>query len=145
MSSNVGKSEFLAKFQKAAPTFNLYGSKILIERVELGEIKSSGGIILAQSGATSAQLKMQSPHIAIVLATGRGYYDADSKTYEPLEVVPGNVVMLNSLGIQYYSTLPGSINYSNQRVGLTTEADIQMIFKDLAAFDEYVKAINEEA
>lgn len=145
MSSDASKSEFLEKFKKAAHTFNLYGSKILIERVEMGEVKTQGGIILAQSGATSAQFKMQQPHIAIVLATGKGYFDADLKAYEPLEVVPGNVVMLNSMGVQYYSTLPGSVSYNNQRIGLTTEADIQMIFKDVEAFDEYVKVINEKA
>lgn len=143
--SSIGKSEFLGKFQKAASTFSLYGSKILVERVEMGEVKTQGGIILAQSGATSAQFKSQMPHIAIVLATGRGYFDAEGKTYEPLEVVPGNVIMINSLGVQYYSTLPGSVNYNNQKIGLTTESDIQMIFKDMEAFEAYVKAINEDA
>lgn len=138
------KSEFLGKFKNAAKTFDLYGSKILVERVELGEVKTQGGIILAHVGAKEAQFKMQQPHIAIVLATGKGYFQAEDKTYEPLEVEPGNIVMLNSLGVQYYSTLPGSTSYNNQKIGLTTESDIQMIFKDAEAFEAYVKALNEE-
>lgn len=136
-------SEFLPKFQKAAGTFKLYGSKVLVERVELGEVKTAGGIILAHSGAKEAQFKMQQPLIAVVLATGQGYFEADSKTYEPLEVRPGNVVMLNSMGVQFYSTLPGSTSYNNQKLGLTTESDIQMIFEDMSAFEAYLKALNE--
>lgn len=139
-------SEYLAKFEKAQGTFRLYGSKVLVERVEQGEVKTAGGIIIAEtSNPHSAQFKMQKPHVAIVLATGSGYFDAEAKTYEPLEVRPGNVVMLNSMGVQYYSTLPGSNSYNNQKIGLTTESDIQMIFEDMAAFEAYSKALNEPA
>jgi len=137
-------SEFLNKFKKAADKFNLYGSKILVERVELGEVTTKGGIILAHSGAREQQFKSQMPLIAVVLATGKGYFDADSKSYEPLEVRPGNVIMLNSMGVQFFSTLPGSMNYNNQKIGLTTESDIQMIFESMEQFEEYAKVINEE-
>jgi co-chaperonin GroES (HSP10) len=138
------KSEFLGRFEKAAGTFKLYGSKILVERMEQAEVKSAGGIILAHTGQKEAQFKLQMALIATVLATGNGYYDAESRSYEPLEVKPGNVVMLNTNGVQFYSTLPGSTSYNNQKIGLTTESDIQMIFEDLEAFNAYVKALNNE-
>ena len=132
-------SNYLSKFQEAKQTFELYGNKILVERLDTGEVKTAGGIIIAENSATRPDLKLTKPHVAIVVATGKGYYDSETDSYLPLELQPGNIVILNSLGVQYYSVLPGSPSYSNNVIGITTEADVQMTFKDVEAFKQYVK------
>lgn len=133
------KSEYLGKFKEAVNTFQLFGNRILVERVDMGEAKTAGGIIIVESQKTRPDLQLQKPHIAIVLAIGKGYFDADENSYEELEVKPGNIVMLNSSGVMYYSMLPGASNYTANTVGITDEGNVQMVFKDKEAFEAYAK------
>lgn len=138
----LSKIEYLASFKEAAGTFKLYGSKILVERLDTGEVKTKGGLIIADSDKVRSDLRTQKPHVAVVLAVGEGYYDAESKTYLPLEVKPGNIVIISNVGAQYYSLLPGLSNYTSNKVGISTEGDVQMIFEDMERFQEYAKIIN---
>lgn len=135
------KSEYLEKFKKAGEFFELYGNKMLVERLDSGEVKTAGGIIISEATNIRADLKLQKPAVCMVLAVGKGYYDSSNNSYQPLDTVPGNVVILNSLGVQFYSVLPGSPSYSNNTVGITTEADIQMTFKDMDAYNAYVNSM----
>lgn len=139
------QSKYLESFKRAEGTFKLYGSKILVERLELGEATTKGGLIIAEAPNTRQDLKLQKPHIATVLAVGEGYYDAETKSYLPLEVKPGNVVILNSLGVQYYSVVPGATGYTGNKIGMTTEDVVQMVFENIEQFQAYEKALNEEA
>lgn len=133
------KSQYLAQFEQNAKYFKLQGNKILIERIELGEVRTAGGLIIAESPNLRQDLKLQKPHLAVVLAVGTGYYDAETRSYEPLEVKPGNVVILNANGVQYYSLLPGLANYTANKVGLTTEGDVQLVFDSIEVFETYQK------
>lgn len=134
--------QYLNKFQEASKMFTLTGNKLLIERLDVGEVKTAGGLFLTESKDTRADLRLQKPHIAIVVAVGQGYYDSESKTYTEMDVKPGNIVVVNSIGVQYYSVLPGIASYTNNQLGLTTENDVQMTFKDLEAFQNYSKVMS---
>lgn len=135
------QSEYLNKFKNGSEFFNLLGNKLLVERLDSGEVKTAGGIIVAETSAVRADLRLQKPAICMVLATGNGYYDADKDEYLPLDVKPGNVVILNTMGIQFYSVLPGSPSYTGNTVGMTTEADVQIVFKDTEAYNKYLDAM----
>lgn len=136
------KPEYLEKFKEAAGSFQLFGNKILIERMELGEVRTAGGLIVADTSSVRSDLRMQKPHLGVVLAVGPGYYDADENKYQPLDVQPGNIVIISSVGVQYYSLLPGSSSYNSNKVGITTESDVQMRFADLEAFNNYSKIMS---
>lgn len=132
---------YLGTFKKAASYFELSGNKILIERLELGEVKSAGGIIMVENTKMHSDLKLHKPLIAIVLAVGKGYFDATDNSYTPLEVEPGNIVILNANGASFFSVVPGLANYSANKIGLTTESDIQITFKTLRDYEDYVEAL----
>jgi co-chaperonin GroES (HSP10) len=131
------KSLYLEAFKRAEGTFKLYGSKILIERLDTGEVKTKSGLIIAESSSVRSDLRLQKPHVAMVLAVGSGYFDSETKEYTPLEVKPGNIVVVSSIGAQYYSLLPGLSDYSANKVGLTTEGDVQIIFESIEEFNKY--------
>lgn len=135
------KVQYTEQFKEASKFFTLFGNKLLVERIDIGEVKTQGGIILTEATNTRSDLKLQKPHVAVVLARGQGYYDAEKRGYEPLEVEVGNVVLINSVGVHYYSTLPGAAKYSGNKVGITTEGDLQMVFKDIKAFKQYAAAM----
>lgn len=133
--------QYLNKFREVSNLFTLTGNKLLIERLDLGEVKTAGGLFIAETSNTRVDLKLQKPHVGVVIAVGEGYFDADTKEYTPLDVKVGNVVIINSIGCQYYATLPGISNYSNNQIGLTSESDVQMRFKDLETFQKYAEGL----
>jgi len=135
------KLEYAAGFKEAGKFFKLIGNKLLVERIDVGEIKTKGGLIIGDAHNIRQDLKIQKPHVGVVVAVGEGYFDADTNSYIPLEVKVGNVVVLNSLGVQYLSVLPGVAGYAGNKVGITTEGDVQLLFQDEEAFQAYTKAL----
>lgn len=135
------KFNYLEAFKKAGSSFTLTGNKLLIERIEVGEAKTKGGIIIAEASNVRSDFKLAKAHMAVVLAVGQGYFDAEDKKYVPLEVKVGDIVILNQAGAQYFSLLPGLVNYSANTVGITTEADVQMRFSSAEDYNAYVEAL----
>lgn len=135
---------YLDGFKQAEGTFELFGSKLLVERLEINaEVKSAGGIILSAANHAKSTLKKQEPLVARVLASGQGYTNEDG-TSIPLDVRPGNIVVLNPNGVNFFSTLPGVPSYTDMKIGITTEGDVQMCFKDVEAFNAYCKVFGGE-
>lgn len=136
------KSEYINKFKEAAPYFQLTGNKLLIERIEVGEIKTKSGLIIGATDQVRADLRIQKPHVGIVVAVGEGYYDSETNTTIPCDIKVGNVVQLNSLGVQYLSVLPGIAGYAGQKIGITTEADVQSKFASIEDYQKYTEIFN---
>jgi co-chaperonin GroES (HSP10) len=133
--------QYLNKFKEAKDSFTLTGNKLLIERLDVGEVKTAGGLFITESSNTRIDLKLQKPHVGMVIAVGQGYFDASENKYIPLETEIGNIVLINSAGCQYYATLPGISNYSNNQIGLTSESDVQFRFSSLEAFQQYARSL----
>lgn len=137
------ESKFNKAFERARPHFKLFGNKMLVERLNSGEVKTKGGIILTESSNIRSDLKSHKPLICLVLAVGDGYVGDDGELV-PLDIKPGNIVMLNSLGVSFFSVLPGSSSYSDMAIGLTSETDVQLIFENLEEYEAYAKALEEQ-
>lgn len=137
---DFNKIKYLQKYGEAANLFTLTGNKILIERIDLGEVKTAGGLFVAEV-PERRDLKIQRPHVGVVIATGQGYFNEETNSYTPLEVKVGNVVILNMIGVQYFSVLPGASNYTNNEVGLTTETDVQLRFESVKEFEAYERIL----
>lgn len=145
MSSNTLKpATYLEAFKNAANTFVLAGNRMLVERLDSGEVKTKGGIIMAEApGRSTNELKTHKPLVCVVIAVGEGYTGEEVDAPKiPLDCKPGNIVVLNAIGVSFFSTLPGIGSYTEMKVGLTTEGDVQMRFRDINQFDEYVNAVS---
>lgn len=136
-------SKYLEQFGVASKHFKLFGSKILVEQLEVGEIKSKGGLILSAPAHAKSTLKKQEPMVCVVLAVGEGYTNDDGASI-PLTVKPGNIVVTNLNGVLFFSTLPGVPSYSEMKVGITTESDVQMLFESIEEFNAYVSVFMAE-
>jgi len=132
-------SKYLEAFKKAKEHFTMYGGKIL----EQGEIKSSGGIILAERSDHRSDIKHAKPLVCTVLAVGEGYTNDEGDADIPPSVEAGNVVVLNANGVSFFSTIPGVTSYSNMSIGICLDSDVQLKFKDLEAFKAYAGVMNE--
>lgn len=137
------ESKFLSKFKKlnelASDTFKLNGSRIFVEVLDSSqEVKTAGGIIIAQPKDMRVDRQLQKPVIAIVLQCGRGYYDEDNPEKEiPLEYVPGNVVMIADAGLRYYSVFPGLGTFTENKLAMTLESEVLMSWPSLEEYKKY--------
>lgn len=139
----INKSVYLNAFAKAGKFFTLTGNKILVERLDSGEVKSKGGLILAESPKHVSDLKTQKPLVCLVLAVGEGYTGDDpTEAKLPTDVRPGNVVVLNALGVSFYSIVPGVPSFTDMKLGISSEGDVQMRFDSVEQFEAYAKELS---
>lgn len=138
------KSIYAKAFKQSQSLFKLFGSKMLVERLDMGDIKISkdSDLILATPKHAKSNVKSLEPLVCKVLATGEGYTLDDGST-APLSIEAGNIVVLNANGVSFFSTLPGIATYSKMLVGITTESDVQLVFASEADFDAYVDCMQE--
>lgn len=132
-------SKYLGQFADASRHFKLFGAKLLVEKMDPGEVKTAGGLILSAPSHVKGTVKAHEPLVLTVLAVGEGYTN-DEGTPIPLTVKPGNIIVCNANGVSFFSTLPGVPSYTEMKVGITTETDVQLLFADANEFDAYTKA-----
>ena len=139
------ESKYLSKFKKLpAGAFPLRSNRVLFEMLPREEFKTAGGLIM--NGSLSdhkTSTEMNRGNLAIVLAVGDGYWDGDEQKLVPLEVEPGNVVMIGAqFGLQKISQLPGLAEYTEEKIAVGTEGDIMAAWPNVEAYLAYREALN---
>lgn len=138
------ETKYLEKFKDATKYFTLAGNRILVERMDAAEVKTRGGLIIAESPKINSELKSHKPLVCMVLAVGEGYTDPEADSgFIPTDVQPGNVVVLNALGVSFFSVVPGVSSFTDMKLGISSEADVQMRFDSITDFEEYSKLMSE--
>lgn len=141
------ESKYLEKFKRlqteeAQSLYRLQGARVLLEVLPQKEIKTASGIILsAPKDHVKVTAESFQPQLAIVLLIGAGYVDSDNNPID-MDVKVGNIVMVNELGLRYFSTFPGIVDYTKNTLALTSESEIQMIFENMEKFEQYEALLN---
>jgi len=141
------ESKYLEKFKRLQTTeaqslYRLQGARVLLEVLPQKEIKTASGIILsAPKDHVKVTAESFQPQLAIVLLIGAGYVDSDNNPID-MDVKVGNIVMVNELGLRYFSTFPGIVDYTKNTLALTSESEIQMIFENMEKFEQYEALLN---
>jgi hypothetical protein len=81
--------------------------------------------------------------ICVVLATGEGYYNDDG-TVVPLDLMPGNVVLVSRYGLKLYSNIPGLADYTGESIAIARDTDVHAVWKSAQEFERYIEALNAE-
>ena len=124
--------------------FTLSGNRMLVERLPDAEVKTKGGLFIGESSKAYSDIKTHKPMVCLVLAVGEGYNSDDStETKIPTDVQPGHVVVINALGVSFFSTFPGIPSYTDMKFGISSESDIQMRFDSMELFEAYTKEISD--
>jgi co-chaperonin GroES (HSP10) len=137
------ESKYLERFKKLpAGTLPLRGDRILIELLPKEEIKSAGGLIIASSLSDHKSLtEMHRGELAIVLATGSGYFDEDGNDVE-IDVKPGAVIMVARTSLDFYSKFPGLADFSSQVIAMTREGSIIAAWNNIEDYLNYQRTLN---
>jgi co-chaperonin GroES (HSP10) len=139
-----------SKFQKAflrlksegTELYCLRGNNLLVEVIEQ-EVKTASGIIIADD--PKQRVGGMSEHrgvIAKVLLAGEGYYDPDTKEIEPLDINIGDIVLIPTLSISYYSTFPGLSEPTQNKIGVTLESEVKFYYRGEGALEKAKGLLN---
>lgn len=132
------KSKYLEQFSRlTVEDLPIHGGRILIELLPEEEPKTSGGIIISRSRADN----QQAPTVGVVLAVGQGYED-DEGLSTPIDLVPGNIVVVSDHAIRAYSFFPGLEDYAGGDIALAREADVVVSWESAEKFEEYRAKLN---
>ena len=142
------QSKHLSAFQKLgnlAPSI-LRGNRLIVEVLPKEELKTAGGLIVASSLSDHrSETEANRPTMAIVLAAGAGYFDSDSGKDVPLDIQPGNVILVSQLSLKYLTEVPGYTAYvknTNDQIALTRESEIHMRWASIAEYETYKYILN---
>ena len=135
-------TKYLEQFKKLAGSkYKLEGGRMLVEILPKEEMKTTGGLIMAAPIQHKGTADTQRAVVGVVLMTGNGYVDDDGNDI-PMETKVGSVVVLNEFGLKYYSQFPGISTYTESKLALTAESEIQMKFDSFDDLAEFEKQLN---
>jgi co-chaperonin GroES (HSP10) len=153
------KSKYLEAFEKLktkfTDKFHLTGDCLLVE--SLPNLEASKEVIRADGTKVSLfmtagdtkkidGLELNKPTFARVIACGEGFYkDQDGDMVEvPLEVKPGDVVLISPMSVKWFSILGGIVFTKEQAIGITRESEVQMHFKGEETYDHFFHNLHQE-
>jgi co-chaperonin GroES (HSP10) len=142
------ESKFRAQFAKLAEEgtelFELRGSNILVEILPEQEVKTKGGLILAaNSQQIHGSLMQHKALVGLVLMTGAGFYDDETGEDVPLDVKPGDVVLLPQFAITPLSNFPGLTGVTGNSLAIIKDESIIFRYKGQAAFEAASRLLDE--
>lgn len=125
--------KYLAAFQKMATEgkeyYQLNGEFIIVEEVPPEEKKTKGGLVLPGHERQHDGFAQNRPTLVRVVAVGEGYYDDDTGESVPLDVAPGDVILVGGQSVKWLSYLGPIISSEGVRIGLSTASEVQMRFR----------------
>jgi co-chaperonin GroES (HSP10) len=139
----IQKSKYLEAFRANAALTDklLTGGLMIVEVIPQAEIKTSSGIILAQTDRQVNSVKANLPSFVRVLAVGPGYYDEETGETTPPEVRPGQIIMVAESSVKWWSHLPLT-GYRPMELGLSEESEAQIRFDSDESFVGFFSALN---
>lgn len=142
MARSLIMTRYLEQFKKLEGTkYKLAGGRMLVEILPKKEMKTTGGLIMAAPVQHKGTADTQRAVVGVVVMVGEGYVNDDQQDV-PMETKVGNVVVLNEFGLKYYSEFPGISSYTENKLALTAESEIQMKFDSLDDLAEFERLLN---
>jgi co-chaperonin GroES (HSP10) len=139
----VIKSVYLEKLQKAieavGPTnFVIPGALLLVEKIPKREIKSKGGIIIADtSKKQTTSVYGDLPQEVIVVAVGAGFENEGQDV--PLDTKVGDILIVGDHAVKWLGGFPVD-GYEPNTLGICSEENTQARFRGVEQYDAFQQA-----
>lgn len=136
-------SKYLERFSRLTDIagFELRGNRLLVEVIPQEELKK-GSIVIASSLSDHKSATQENRATLVrVLLVGTGYVD-DEGADVPMDLKPGNVVMVPQMALKLYTQFPGLQDFTSNELALLLDHEIHMKWDDDAAYDRYKVALN---
>ncbi len=136
--------QFKAMASESGEAYELYGDCLLVEKIKEAERKI-GSIILATANGRTDSFGADKPHFVRVLAVGKGYYNEETSQDVPLNVEPGDIILIGPLSVKYFSMFGSLEAYEPDSIGITRESEIQLRFKGEEGYGQVFATLNRHA
>lgn len=134
------KPKYLAAFEKMAAEgkdlYQLQGEFIIVEEFGEEEVKSAGGIIMTASKKNADGFGQNRPTLVRVVAVGEGYYDEETKEDLPLNVKPGDIILVGGQSVKWLSYFGPIISSEGARIGISSAAEVQLKFNGQEGYEQ---------
>lgn len=140
-------SKYLSSFsnlEKIREKYTLFGNRMLLERIVPDEVIQTKSGILIPTDKKSMQVNTVSadrPEFFFVLAVGNGY-TRDDGSLEPLDTVPGQIVMIPKLSVRFFSYFGEMSGYDPDTIGIARESDIEIKFDSDKSYQEFFRTVS---
>lgn len=122
-------------------TYVLRGDQVIVEVIER-EVRSKGGLVIAQvTNQAHGHAKENEGLIGYVLDVGAGFYDEETGETVALDTKVGDIVLLPKYALSHYSTFPGIVEPTNNKVAMCKDSEIRLTFSGADA----LKAVTDAA
>jgi co-chaperonin GroES (HSP10) len=117
--------------------FKLRGSAIIAELLPAPEVKTASGLIISAPSdhVRGNSVNAHKLEVAKVLDVGPGVWDDESRTYLPLDIHPGQVIILNQYSYNYISLLPGITKPLSNKLVIVPSNGILASYPDERAYE----------
>lgn len=140
-------SEFGREFSalRESGTFTLRGTQIIVEITPMEEMKTKSGLIIATNSDHRGGNSVNAHKLeyGTVLIVGQGTWDDDKREYVPLDVKPGQVVILPQFSHQPISTWPTLQRPLANKISLVSANSILGFFNSPDDFAKAQAVMNE--
>lgn len=137
------QSKYLARFTRLEKgMLPLRGNRLVVEVLPKEELRSKGGLIIGSDVKYKGSAQDFQPTLAVVLATGPGYFDDETGADIEMDVVPGNLILVSDMGLKYYSQFPGLDEYTSNTIAITRDSEIHAMWNSIEAYLAYAAVLN---
>ena len=135
--------ENLRNQNKEDKLYRLFGDVILVERIEVKEVKTKSGLVIAQTPEQRLNNYYENACAFVrVLDIGEGYYDSEDNSTVPLDCEPGNILLVGEMSTSWFSVFHNLQDYKPNSIGLVRESEIRMRFQNQDALDKTFQTLN---
>lgn len=140
-------SEFSKEFGalRESGAFTLRGTQILVEITPMEEMKTKSGLYIATNSdhKGGSSVNANKLEYGTVLMVGQGTWDDDQREYVPLDVKPGQIIILPQYSHQPISTWPTLQRPLTNKISLVSANSILGFFNSSEDFDKAKAVMND--
>lgn len=137
----MSQSKPLLAFEEIKNTllnnFTLTGDLLIVEKLEIKEVKSKSGIVIQAAPVTKQVngIEAHRPNLVRVIAVGEGYID-DKGQDVSLDTKPGDIVLLGRLSVQWWSSFGSVLFNDGWEIGIAREKDVLLALSQQESFEK---------
>lgn len=132
-------AEKFARLEGIKESFNLPGTRMIVELLPKEEFKTAGGLIVGDPGGYRTEVQTNRPLIGVVLLVGEGSTNEEGEL-EEVPFSPGAVVQINTHGPAYYSEYPGIGKTSD--IAMIVPSHVNMSWPSIADYMKFREVLS---
>jgi co-chaperonin GroES (HSP10) len=136
------ESKYLKRFQEAPIKPRLVGDRMIVEVLPKKELKTKGGIIVAEYSDQRTSTQENRMMLSVVLATGEYSYNDEGERI-PFIYKPGQVIQTSRYGGLFLSEYPG-LGTTGETLMITRSGEVHQVWDSFEELEKFEQGLSNE-